>query len=232
MEWLKHSLEEMISLFFPNLCLACGENLPPKQEMICVHCQYKLPRTGFHEHRENPFTERFWGRLPLESGAALFHFIKGGKVQRLVHQLKYNNKAQIGTRLGQWYGRLLTESPWFHTVDAVIPVPLHPRKEHLRGYNQAAMFAKGISDTMKIACLQKGLVRNLFTETQTRKSRLERVENVSEVFQVPKPADLNNRHVLLVDDVITTGATLEACGLKLLEIPGLKLSMATIGFAG
>ncbi|MCB9277907.1 MAG: ComF family protein [Lewinellaceae bacterium] len=232
MEWLKHSLNDIVSLFFPNLCLACGENLPPKQEMICVHCQYKLPRTGFHEHRENPFTERFWGRLPLESGAALFHFIKGGKVQRLVHQLKYKDKADIGIRLGQWYGRLLSDSPLFHSVDTVIPVPLHPKKEHLRGYNQAAMFAKGLADAMQVNCLSQGLRRNVFTETQTRKSRLERVENVTEAFEIARPADLKGRHVLLVDDIITTGATLEACGLKLLEVPGLKLSMATIGFAG
>lgn len=225
------AFDDLVALLYPNLCLACSENPPTPSEVICLSCQLKLPKTNFHLEKENPFTERFWGRMPLESGAALYHFVKGGRVQELLHQLKYEGKPEVGIKLGEWYGRHLLESPFFKTVDVIVPVPLHPRKERLRGYNQAAMLAQGIAETMQKPWLKDGLVRQVFTETQTQKSRAERLENVSEVFAVGNPKKLAGKHVLLVDDVMTTGATMEACGMKILAVPGTKLSMATIAIA-
>jgi ComF family protein len=225
------ALYDLAGLLYPNLCLACSRNLPPRQESICLSCQYKLPKTGFHEQRENPFTERFWGRVELQAGAALYFFNKSGRAQRLVHSLKYEGKQQIGVKLGQIYGSLLKEAPGFRQASLILPVPLHSRKERQRGYNQSACFARGLSQSMGIPWLKDGLQRREYTATQTRKSRLERFDNVAEAFVIPRPKQLEGQHLLLVDDVITTGATLEACALKLLELPGTRVSMATIAIA-
>lgn len=222
---------DFIALLYPNLCLACSENLPTHKEVICLRCQLELPRTNFHLEQENPFTERFWGRIHIESGASLYHFVKGGRVQELLHRLKYEGKHEIGTKLGEWYGRQLKDSPFFQSIDVIIPVPLHPRKERLRGYNQSAMFAQGLAETMQKPWLKDSLIRKVFTETQTQKSRAERIENVKDVFAIQKSELLKGKHILLVDDVMTTGATLEVCGQKILEVPDTKISMATIALA-
>ena len=224
-------LNDLVSLLYPNLCLACSDHTPARGEIICLRCQHKLPRTNFHLEQENPFTERFWGRISIENGAALYHFIKGGRVQELIHRLKYLGKREIGIRLGQWYGEQLKQSEQFKTIDLIVPVPLHPKKERLRGYNQSALFAMGISEAMGKPWMKNALTRKAFTETQTHKSRTERLENVLEVFAVNDLKGMEGKHILLVDDVMTTGATLEACGMRILEIPGTKLSMATIAIA-
>ncbi|MCB0568834.1 MAG: ComF family protein [Phaeodactylibacter sp.] len=221
----------LTGLFFPNLCLACGKGLPPREEAICLSCQYKLPKTGFHLHLQNPFTERFWGRVNIQAGAALYHFTKGGRTQRLIHNLKYEGKREIGLKLGLLYGQQLRDAPGFHGATLILPVPLHPRKERLRGYNQSAAFAQGLSSGMGVPWLKDGMKRREFTSTQTQKTRLERFDNVSEAFVVPHPHKVEGQHVLLADDVITTGATLEACALKVLELPGTKVSLATIAIA-
>lgn len=224
-------LDDFFSLFYPNLCLVCDANLPPNQESICLPCQYRLPKTDFHLHKENAFSERFWGRLPLESGAAFYKFNKGGRTQHLIHRLKYENKQAVGIRMGQLYGSKLRESPFFSAIDLILPVPLHARRYHERGYNQSELFARGLSEAMEVPYLSDGLVRSLHTTTQTHKTRLERVRNVAEAFAVKTKEMLEGRHVLLVDDVITTGATLEACGQRILEVAGTRLSMATIAIA-
>lgn len=225
-------LDNLFGLFYPNLCLACGRNLPSRQEGVCLSCLYKLPRTNFHLQAENAFTERFWGRIPLQAGAAFLHFTKGGRTQRLIHHLKYEGKREAGIFLGRLYGQALREAPVFRETTLILPVPLHPRKQHQRGYNQSALFARGLSETMGIPCIKDGLKRIGHTATQTKKSRLERFDNVENAFVIPNPGRIENQHVLLVDDVITTGATLEACALKILEAPGAKVSMATIAIAG
>ena len=224
-------LEHCFSLFYPKLCLVCGTKKPSKGEILCLTCQHKLPATGFHLDPENPFMERFWGRLPLQAAASLFHFIKGGRAQQLIHQLKYNDKPEVGTRFGQLYGKQLRDSPLFQGIDLIIPVPLHPRRKHKRGYNQSETFARGLSDSMGVPSLSNILERRSFTQTQTRKTRIERMNNVLEAFQLRREKVVQGKHVLLVDDVITTGATLEACGMRLLEAEGVQLSLATIGFA-
>lgn len=223
--------EGFISLFYPQLCLSCGKNITPVQDAICISCQYHLPKTKFHLEKENIFTDRFWGRIPIESGTAFYHFTKGGRIQHLIHNLKYNGQYEVGTKLGKLYGNILKESKLYRGVDLIIPVPLHPKKELKRGYNQSDLFATGLSEAMEIPWYKNVLIRTKVTETQTKMSRLERLENVKDVFTLSRPEVLRNKHVLIVDDVLTTGATLEACTLKILKTPNVKVSLATIAIA-
>ncbi|MEL6864495.1 MAG: phosphoribosyltransferase family protein, partial [Bacteroidota bacterium] len=182
----------------------------------------------FHLQKDNPFTDRFWGRIDLKAGAALYYFSKGGRTQQLIHHLKYSGKKEIGLKLGQLYGKMLLESPYFKGIDVIIPVPLHPRKQKKRGYNQSDWFAKGLSESMNCPWYAHGLQRIHMANSQTQKSRLERLVNVSQAFEVKNRALLEGKHILLVDDVLTTGATLEACSEKILQIPQTQLSLATI----
>lgn len=181
--------------------------------------------------KENPFTERFWGRVRLESAAAMCHFVKGGSIQKLIHNLKYEAKQDIGVKMGEEYGRNLKDSLFFKSVEVIVPIPLHPKKERKRGYNQSDLFAKGLASGMKLPWLKDGLHRTKFTETQTAKSRMERFDNVFGAFELGNGPQLMGKHVLLADDVITTGATLEACALKILELPTTKVSLAAIAIA-
>ena len=231
MNLLENLLGGFVSLFYPQLCLSCGKNITPDQDAICISCQVKLPKTGFHLEKENLFTDRFWGRINIESGTSFYHFAKSGRVQHLIHNLKYKGKSEVGIKLGNLYGKVLKKSPLYETVDIIIPVPLHPKKELKRGYNQSDMFAKGLAEAMELEWNKNVLIRTKMTETQTKKSRLERLENVHDVFKVSNADILKNKHILIVDDVLTTGATLEACATKILEIPNTKVSLATIAFA-
>ncbi len=220
--------KDLLALFYPHLCAACGEKTPPRGEVVCVSCLYKLPKTHFHLQKDNPFTQRFWGRLPLEAGAALFFFAQGSRTQELIHRLKYKNRREIGIQMGKLYGSELREAEGFRQIDLIVPVPLHPKKEWTRGYNQSALFAQGLSESLNKPWLPKGLQRRSYAESQTQKSRMERLENIAQAFTVGDNKALQGKHILLVDDVLTTGATLEACGLCLLEVPDVRLSMATL----
>jgi len=231
MKLLENLLGGFVSLFYPQLCLSCGKNITPDRDAICISCQVKLPKTGFHLEKENSFTDRFWGRVNIESGASFYHFAKGGRVQHLIHNLKYKGRYEVGVKLGNLYGKALKKSPLYRNIDVIIPVPLHPKKELKRGYNQSDMFAKGLSETMEVEWKKNILISTKMSETQTKKSRLERLENVKDVFKINDVDFLKDKHVLIVDDVLTTGATLEACTMKILEIPGTKVSLATIAFA-
>jgi ComF family protein len=224
--------QDLLGLFYPHLCPACWLNQPPQGELLCTKCSFHLPQTNYHLEAQNPFTERFWGRLPLETGAALFHFNKGGKTQRLIHQLKYKGRKDIGIRLGERYGHYLNKVSHFQEIERIIPVPLHPKKLWLRGYNQSAAITEGLSQSMGIPHLPHGLQRVNHAETQTRKSRMERMNNVLNNFVVNQPGEIAGCHVLLVDDVMTTGATLEACGQKILELENTRLSLLTLAIAG
>ncbi len=223
--------EGLLHLIYPNLCVACGEDLPAGRGCFCFSCRLKLEPTGMHLQRENEFTDRLWGQLPLETGAAFYYFTQKSPVQRALHQLKYHDKPDVGIKIGREFGKMLAASPLFCGVQIIIPVPLHPRKEHLRGYNQSAMFAEGLADAMDVPFAPKALARRIFAESQTKKKRIERFTNVDATFTVAQPDRLHNKHVLLVDDVLTTGATLESCGKSILEVPGTKLSLATIAIA-
>lgn len=222
-------LVDFISLFYPRYCFACNEGLAKGEETVCSHCMLELPRTHYHLDRENALFRRLDGRIPLQYALAFFLFRKGGKVQRLLHALKYNNHPEIGEMLGEVYGSELKQTDF--AFDLIIPVPLHASKKRLRGYNQSEEFAKGLSKGLDIPFSPDTLVRVTKTETQTRKTKLMRWQNVSEVFQIENSDRIKGRHVLLVDDVITTGATIEACALALLENGCEKLSIASIAYA-
>lgn len=181
--------------------------------------------------QENEFVDRLWGRVNLFSGAAAYYFTRHSPIRMAVHHLKYKNKPDIGLMIGREFGQKLKGSNLFNTIEAIVPVPLHPRKERLRGYNQSQVFAQGIAEAMDLPLLGKVLVRRAFTQTQTAKKRMERFQNVGEVFAVLKPQAIAGKHMLLVDDVLTTGATLEVCGQALLNVEGTKLSCATIAIA-
>jgi len=218
-------------LLYPELCVACGGDLPSSATCFCLRCSARLAQSDMHLVAENEFINRLWGRVNIESGAAAYYFTRQSPIRMAVHHLKYKNKPEIGLMIGREFGRKLRESDLYKTIEGIIPVPLHPKKERLRGYNQSSMFAQGLSEAMEIPMLGKVLVRRAFTETQTKKKRMERFQNVGDVFSVEKPQTIEGKHLLLVDDVLTTGATLEVCGQALLDVEGTKLSCATIAIA-
>jgi ComF family protein len=189
-----------------------------------------MPRTDFHTFRDNPIQKLFWGRTSVESSTSLLYFNKGAKVQQMLHQLKYKGNTEIGEMLGQELGRSMNNSEYFKGITAVIPVPLHPKKEKLRGYNQSMMIARGVASMMAVET-RKNLVKRTSTDSQTRKSRYDRWQNVESVFEIKEPESLYGKHILLIDDVVTTGATIEACVNELLKLPGTKVSVATIACA-
>jgi ComF family protein len=224
-------IADFISLLFPELCQACSANLVAGEDLICTDCRYNLPFTNFHLKPDNLVAQQFWGKIHIEAGYAMCYFTKGGKMQHLMHQFKYRGVKKIGILLGNIAGSQLAQSSVFKNVDVIVPVPLHKSRLRKRGYNQAACFAEGISEKLNIPVIENNLVRERATETQTHRSRFSRFENMQEVFTIKNSEALKNQHVLLVDDVVTTGSTLEACGTELLKIEGLKLSIATIAYA-
>lgn len=228
---LKSWFHAFLHLFYPRLCPACNANLPPGQNFLCIPCQLQLPETEQYLLQENAFTQLFWGRVKVEAAAAQYYFSKSGRVQRLIHQLKYQHKPEIGYQLGLVFGQQLKEQAFFQNIDAIVPVPLHPKKQHSRGYNQAEEFGKGLAESMNLPLYPDLLYRKKFTNTQTKKSRLERLQNVLDAFALKSPQGVIHKHFLLVDDVLTTGATLEACALQLLKVEDSKVSMATIAMA-
>ncbi len=197
---------------------------------MCSHCLVGLPKTGFHHYRENQLTKIFWGRISLETGTALYYYQKGSRVKALIQNVKYRGNRALGHCLGSLLGQELRSSSLYSGLDCIIPVPLHPAKERSRGFNQSAVVAGGISGILAIPCSEGLLIRRHETSTQTRKSRFGRWENVSSVFQTPDPEALRHKKILLVDDVVTTGSTLEACAQQLLNIDGVKVWVATVAF--
>lgn len=222
---------EFLALVYPRICACCGNSLWKYEEVICTSCLFHLPKTTFHLESDNPVSKLFWGRVPVENAAAFLCFNKGGYVQSLIHQLKYKGRKDIGIFLGNRYGLILSEVLPFQSINIILPVPLHHRKQLKRGYNQSEQIAMGISQAMKKNLVVSSLIRTKATETQTRKSRLQRWENVKEIFVVQNTDILVNQHVLLVDDVITTGATLESCIISLSKIPGCRISVAALATA-
>ena len=229
-----HTLwQDFFGLIYPRLCLACREPLMTGENHLCTGCRAELPYTDYHRlpPDQNPLARRFWGKLPIRHALSYLRFVRHGRVQHLLHELKYQGQRDVGTALGQLYGSELHAAGMAPDFDLIIPVPLHPRKLAKRGYNQAAAFATGLAEGLKVPAAVNGLRRTTNTKTQTKKNRAQRWENVATVFEIEDSAAIIGRRVLLVDDVLTTGATLEACGAVLLAAGAAEVSIATIACA-
>ncbi len=227
---LTNSLDDLVSLVFPQVCVVCGEGLHNHEEDVCTICLFKMPQTGFHKINDNPVAKLFWGRVEIHAASSLYYYQKGGSVQELIHELKYKAQKQVGTCIGKQYGYELKDAELYKNIDLIVPVPLHKSRLRKRGYNQSEYFAKGLSEVMNIPENSEALQRSALSGTQTRKSRFNRWKNVEMAFEVKNPPALKDKHILLVDDVVTTGATLEACAKTLLDSGAGKVSIATIAY--
>ncbi len=231
MKTLMSYTNDFIGLIYPSICVGCGNPLWKNERFICTFCDFHLPRTNFHQEKGNPLDQIFWGRAQIESAAAYLFFNKGNTVQHMVHALKYKGRKDIGIWLGKQYGSDLKLSPYFDAIEYILPVPLHPKKFISRGFNQSEQFAIGLNSSMNVPVENQVLYRKKTSETQTKKSRFVRWQNVEDIFAVKEYQKLEGKHILLVDDVVTTGATLESCITALLRIPGVRISLATIAIA-
>jgi ComF family protein len=218
-------------LISPELCEVCNTSLVRGEKIICSDCRIDIPLTRNWNERENSVEQIFWGRIPIVAATSYFFFARGSKYRILLHKLKYSGRADIGVVLGSWFGNELAACDIFLDVDFIVPVPLHPKKQKSRGYNQSEKICTGLSAAMNKPVDTKTLVRSEFTNTQTQKNRMERWHNVSNVFEVKDAEKLKDRHILLVDDVLTTGATLEACCNAIIASVDCRISIATLAFA-
>jgi ComF family protein len=228
---LQKYLSGLSSLLFPSICRGCGETLTTSQPTLCKACELDLPRTHFENIKSNPVVQTFWGRANLEFATSLFYYRKGELLQSLIHDLKYRNGKETGIYLGSLAGKMLKESSILESCDILLPIPLHPRKQQIRGYNQAGLLAEGFQGITEHPIHHTSVIRTVHSSSQTRRSRYERWQNVEGIFKVLYPQLLENKHVLLIDDVVTTGATIEALYQALSGVPGTKISAITIGYA-
>ena len=228
---LQSIIFDTLHLFYPHTCTGCGSDLLNDDQLLCLQCINNLPHTNFAQYANNPIEKIFWGRIPLVAAHSEFYFAKESLIQRLIHQLKYKGNQDIGFFLGELLAKSLLNSNRFKNIDYLVPLPLYPDKERKRGFNQAAVICNGISASMHIPVMVGNVIRQRYTETQTKKHRRERWENVADSFLVKDPAKICNKNLLLVDDVITTGATLEACGHSIAQTTNVQLSLATLSMA-
>ena len=223
-------LNDFISLFYPQVCLACGRNLYSSEEFICTDCLYTLPKTYFKDYKNNQVSQLFWGRASVENVFSHYFFKKGSKLQSVIHNMKYKGQKEAGYFLGKLTGLELKMTP-FKEADIIVPVPLHYKKQKIRGYNQSEYIARGIAEKLGKPVNVNILKRAVATETQTRKARYERWQNVEGIFKCENKVNIKNKHILLVDDIVTTGSTLEACANEILKTEGTKVSIVTLAFA-
>ena len=217
--------KSLINLFFPRVCSGCNSILLTDEKVICTSCRHEIPLTNFHNNPNNEAFSKFYGKVPIEFAAALFFFQKKGIVQEMIHKLKYKGHEEIGSTIGFWYAEELKSLLQIKGIDFIIPVPLHPKKLRERGYNQVTAFGKALSEGLAIPYNESILVRKVYSKTQTKKSLLKRSELNTTVFDVVFDGALVGKHFLLIDDVITTGSTLEICSRALLKIPDAKVSI-------
>lgn len=224
-------IQSLLHLLYPHICENCGHDLTSTEEVLCVNCLRKLPVTRFQLMDSNPVEQIFWGRAHLQHAMAGYYFARDTCLQQLIHQFKYGGRKDIAVYLGRQLGVQLRQSTWWEDISLVVPVPLNKVKQQHRGYNQAGMLATGITDILGCGMLADGLTRKAHSVTQTHKTRLERWENVSEVFSLKHPAKIEGKHILLVDDVLTTGATLEACTHALKTADDVLVSVCSLAYA-
>ena len=224
-------LKSIINLFFFFVCAGCHSFLVSNENVICTLCRHNIPLTNHHLNPENEAFKKFYGRIPVEHTSSLLYFHKKGIVQELIHNLKYKGQEEIGTVLGEWYADDLKNSNIINSVDEIIPVPFHRRKFKERGYNQVTNFGITLSNGLNISYNPNLLVRNIYSKTQSKKNFLNRSEGIDTIFDVVFTEKDHNKHFLLIDDVLTTGSTLEACSHALLKIPGAKISIVCMAMA-
>ncbi|HEX2968162.1 MAG TPA: ComF family protein [Bacteroidales bacterium] len=231
MKALYDLVDDFLGLLFPRMCYGCGNHLLRNEKVICTECRIVIPRTGYHETRGNPVEQLFWGRCMITRASAFSFYSRGSRIRKLIHNLKYNGIEEIGTELGNIYGASLKSSGFLNDIDLLMPVPLHPSKERSRGFNQSLVICKGISSASGIEIVNDVLTRPVRTSTQTKKSRYDRWTNVEGIFRVGFEDRIAGKHILLVDDVITTGSTLEACVNELLKVDGVRVSVTALACA-
>ena len=219
-------LQDLLGIFFPKLCIGCNRTLLKNEEYICSTCNYHLPVTNYHLQKDNPLEKIFWGRVNIENAYSFLYFKKGNITQKLLHELKYKGNKELGNFIGEMYGEKLQQN--LGDINCVVSIPLHKSKLKKRGYNQSDFFASGLSSQLKIENLSAFVCKKNANETQTKKNRYERWENVEKIFEVNNTAIFKDKHVLLVDDVITTGATIEACARSITDSTNCKISIASI----
>jgi len=224
-------INDFLSLIYPVHCEACGTNLFGHETFICSYCRLNLPKSNYHRQPVNELERTFAGRVPMVHTVALYLFEKSGRIQKLLHAIKYQDQKELGEHLGKLYADDLLKANCLQDIDTIIPVPLHKNKLKTRGYNQSEWFAKGLGKGLSKHIDTVSLERHIETATQTKKKKYQRWENVEHIFHLKHPENLVNKHVLLVDDVITTGATIEAAWQALKDVEGIKISVASIAFA-
>lgn len=224
-------IKSLLNLLFPKSCSGCNKTLLESEHLVCTYCRHDMPFTQHYLDENNETVKKFRGRLPLEHASSVVYFHKEGIVQELIHNMKYRGKEEIGSLIGQWYAQDIKDIEALKTVTEVVPVPLHKKKLRQRGYNQVAGFGKALAEGLGKDYNSGILMRTTYSKTQTKKNLEARAEIISEAFDVKSTGSDTGKHFLLVDDVITTGATLEACGKALLKIPGAKVSIVTIAYA-
>lgn len=224
-------LNYLINLFFPKVCAGCHALLITNETVLCTNCRHELPLTQYHLDKNNEAVKKFYGKIEIEHASAFLYFNKKGIVQEIIHNLKYKGQEEIGTVLGNWYVEDLKELDLGTPFDVVIPVPLHKKKFKERGYNQVTTFGKALAENLDIKFDDSILYRKKYSKTQSKKNLLGRSENIENIFDAQYPEDNQNKHFLIVDDVLTTGATLEACSRALLKIPGARISIICMAMA-
>ena len=227
MNWVTRILD----FISPRLCVVCGQRLAPTERSLCGVCLFHLPRTNFHlKPLDNPMAQLFWVLSPVEKAAALFYYHPHAEMAQMVYRLKYNNRPDIGENMGRVMASELQQSDFFSDIDVLLPVPLSSKRLRQRGYNQSEMLARGVSDVTHLPLVTKALCRKEFHQSQTKLTRWQRQENVADTFHLVDDSRLKGRHVLLIDDVCTTGATLIACANALKDVEGIRISVLTLGF--
>lgn len=231
MNYLYDLWDDFLSLLFPRICYGCGNHLLRNESLICTECFVIIPRTNYHLQKENPVAQLFWGRCPVEYAAAFSYYNKGSRIRNLIHNLKYKGIKEVGYELGRIYGSALKASGFTDNIDMIIPVPLHSSRLRERGFNQSEAISSGLAATTGLPVNTGLLVRVTGSSTQTKRSRYERWVNVEGIFNITDHDSVAGRHLLLVDDVITTGSTIESCVNELLKAPGVKVSVVAIAYA-
>ncbi|WKD85137.1 Amidophosphoribosyltransferase [Polaribacter huanghezhanensis] len=223
-------LQDLVHLFFPKICITCESKLLQSEKIICTLCRHDLPIICYKDYKDNKITKAFYGRIPIEKASSFLFYRKEGKTKDLIHALKYKGNQEVGVFIGDWLGNILKDSNEFADIDCIIPVPLHPKKLKKRGYNQLTTFGLSLSKHLEKPYLEDVLIRTSASKTQTFKQRFERFSNNDTKFSVPNSSTLKNKHILLIDDVITTGATLESCCKELLIAENSKISIVTMAY--